>query len=158
MSAAGLPFARMSLAQQQGFITRALQFDSRPLQSLDELAGATLRVDYTQPGWYQWIKTGDFSARRWVVPVEPGRRVLIPPVRERTPEEALRAARRAFPPVTEAMLEYDRQSRPDVTAEQLLPQPGEIAPTELDLVIVYIPGTSNARPVFWVRPNQNLTA
>jgi RNA polymerase sigma-70 factor, ECF subfamily len=157
MSAEGLPFTKMSLAQQQGFLSRALQGD--PLQSLDELAGATLRVDYTQPGYYQWIRTGDFSARRWVVPVEPGpkgRRVLMPPVRERTPEEALQAARRAFPPVTEAMLEYHRTSMPDVTAEKLLPQPEQIAPTELDLVVIYIPGTSNAHVIRWVRPHQNL--
>jgi hypothetical protein len=155
LSAAGLPFTKMSLSQQQGFLARALK--GRPLRSLEELEGATLRVDYTQPGWHQWPKPGDFSARRWVIPVEPGPkgwRELMPPVRERTPEEALRAARRAFPSVSATLVEYYRQSMADVTAEKLLPQPEQIAPTELDLVIVYIPGTSNAHLVRWVRATQ----
>src|SRR5205823_3500055 len=55
-SATGLSFTKMTLAQQQGFLTRALQGDETPLQSLEELAGATLRVAYTRPGGYQWIK------------------------------------------------------------------------------------------------------
>jgi hypothetical protein len=159
MSAAGLPFTRMSLAQQQKFITFALS--GQPLQSLDELAGATLRVDYTQPGWYQWLKPGDFRSQRWAVTVDPGekgRRVLMPPVRERTREAALEAARRLFPPVTEAMLEAWRPYAPDITAEKLLPQPDQIAPSELDLVIVYIPGTSTAHRVQWWRPGQQLSA
>ena len=98
-SPVGLPFRQMSLAQQQGFLARAL--GEAPLRSLDELEGATLRVDYTQPGWFQWQQPGGFDASRWVVRVgsEPdGRRVLMPPIRERTREAALQAARRAFPP------------------------------------------------------------
>jgi hypothetical protein len=161
MSAAGLPFTRMSLGQQQqGFLAGAL-FGGRTLQSLDDLAGATLRVDYSQPGWYQWLKPGDVSPGRWAVSLEPGpkgRRALMPPVRERTPEAALRAARRAFPSVTDAMLAAHYPDRPDVTAEKLLPQPEQIAPTELDLVIVYIPGTTNAHPVRWWRVNQQLSS
>ena len=35
-------------------------------------------------------------------------------------------------------MEYYRQSVADVTAEKLLPQPEQIAPTQLDLVIVYL--------------------
>jgi RNA polymerase sigma-70 factor, ECF subfamily len=145
MSAEGLPLKKMTLAQQQGFITRAFLFDNRPLHSLEELQGATLRVDLTQPGWYQWIRTGDLSARRWAVSLGPGpdgRRVVMPPVRERTREAALQTARRLFPPVTDA---------------ELIPQPEQIAPTEQDLVIVYIPGISNARSVLWIRVNQQLT-
>jgi hypothetical protein len=155
MSAAGLPFTKMSLAQQQAFLTRALQGDDKPLQSLDELAGATLRVDYTLPGWYQWIKVGELRAVRWAVAVGQGKRVLMPPVRERTPEAALRTARQLFPPVTEAMIEAWRPYWPDVTAEKLLPQPEQIAPTELDLVIVYIPSLATAHSIRWVRPSQN---
>jgi RNA polymerase sigma-70 factor, ECF subfamily len=97
-SAEGLPFGKMSLAQQQGFLSHAVKGD--PLRSFDELAGATLRVDYTQPGAFQWHKPGGFTPTRWVVRAEPGptgRRVLMPPIRERTPEAALAAARRAFP-------------------------------------------------------------
>src|SRR5436305_6701909 len=51
-SPAGLPFTKMTLAQQQGFLARALPAQSAGLQSLAELAGAAVRVDYTQPGWY----------------------------------------------------------------------------------------------------------
>jgi hypothetical protein len=158
MSAAGLPFTRMSLAQQQKFIAFALS--GQPLESLDDLAGATLRVDYTQPGWYQWFKPGDLRSQRWAVAVDPGekgRRVLMPPVRERTREAALEAARRLFPPVTDAMLEAWRRVAPDITAEKLLPQPDQIAPSELDLVIVYIPGSSTTHTIRWGRPGQQLS-
>jgi hypothetical protein len=157
MSAAGLPFTKMSLAQQQKFIAFALS--GEPLQSLEDLAGATLRVDYTQPGWYQWLTPGDFTSRRWVVSLEPGpkgRRALLPSVRERTPEAALQAARRMFPSVTNAMVDAHRRYGPEMTAEKLIPQAEQIAPTHLDLVIVYIPGTSNAHPVRWVRVDQEL--
>ena len=155
LSAAGLPFTKMTLAQQQGFLTFALQGDETPLRSLEELAGATLRVDYTMPGWYQWIKVGELRAVRWAVAVDQGRRVLMPPVRERTPEAALRTARKLFPPVTEAMLQAWRRYWPDVSAEMIVPQPEEIAPTELDLVIVYIPSLSTAHSIRWVRTNQS---
>jgi hypothetical protein len=157
MSGTGLSFLRMSLDQQRQFI--ALTLAGEPLQSLDDLAGAMLRVDYTQPGWYQWLAPDDFTARRWVIPLEPGpkgRRVLIPSVRERTPEAALRTARNVFPPTTDAMLEAHRRYGAGVTAALLLPQPEQIVPTELDLVIVYIPSTTNARPVRWVRMGQEL--
>jgi RNA polymerase sigma-70 factor (ECF subfamily) len=155
MSAEGLPFGKMNLAQQQGFLSYAIKGD--PLRSFDELAGATLRVDYTQPGAFQWQKTGGFTPTRWVVRVEPGpagRRVLIPPIRERTREAALAAARRAFPPITPALLAAFRQSDPTLDADQILPQPGQIFPTELDLVVVYIPGTATERGIRWFRRGQ----
>jgi hypothetical protein len=91
-----------------------------------------------------------------VDPGEKGRRVLMPPVRERTREAALETARRLFPPVTDAMLEAWRPYAPDITAEKFIPQPDQIAPSELDLVIVYIPGSSTAHEVRWFRPNQQL--
>jgi hypothetical protein len=155
LTAEGLPFDKMSLAQQQGFLARAVK--GEPLRSFDELAGATLRVDYTQPGAFQWHKPGGFTPTRWVVRVEPGltgRRVLIPPIRERTPEAALAAARRAFPEITPALLATFRQGDPTLDADQILPQPGQIFPTELDLVIVYIPGTATARGFRWFRRGQ----
>jgi hypothetical protein len=155
LSAEGLPFGRMSLAQQQRFLSFAIKGD--PLRSFDELAGATLRVDYTQPGAFQWHKPGEFTPTRWVVRVEPGptgRRVLIPPIRERTPEAALAAARRAFPPITPELLAAFRQSDPTLDADQIVPQPGQICPTELDLVVVYIPGTATARHFRWFRRGQ----
>jgi hypothetical protein len=159
MSAAGLEFGKMTLAQQQGFLSRALQYDTTPLRSLEELAGATLRVDYTQPGWFQWLQPGSFDASRWVVTVDPGlpgRRVLIPPVREKTRDAALQAARRAFPAVTPEMLQAARQDNPQLDAAQLVPQPNQIYPTELDLIIVYIPGLTKERTIRWVRTRQDL--
>jgi hypothetical protein len=81
----------------------------------------------------------------------------MPPVRERTREAALREARRLFPPVTDAMLQAYRRDLPDLTADQLVPQEAQIVPTELDLVIVYIPGTSSGAPsIHWVRASQDL--
>src|SRR5260370_42499353 len=70
MSSSGLPLTRMSLAQQQQFLSLALVPDGEPLQSLEELAGATLRGDYSLPGWFQW---GDPGRRvTWVMGVVPG--------------------------------------------------------------------------------------
>src|SRR5206468_1488276 len=90
MSPQGLPFTRMSLAQQQQFIAVSLPADGEGLQSLDELAGATLRVDYQQPGWYEWRPR---SWYRWVIPTADGKRVPRRLLRERTREAALQAAR-----------------------------------------------------------------
>jgi hypothetical protein len=89
---AGLPFSRMTLAQQQGYIARA--FHSRMQPRLDALAGATLHVDYTLPG-----------AFRWALPWSPWR---PSPVRERTREAALLAARRIDPKATDAQIEPTR--------------------------------------------------
>jgi hypothetical protein len=155
----GLPFGRMSLAQQLGFLSRALG-SGKPLRSFDELSGATLRVDYTKPGAFQWQQPGGFDVNRWAVRVAPGaagRRVLMPPIREKTREAALAAARRAFPEVTPALLAARRESDPAVQPEQILPQLEQIFPTELDLVIVYSPGTQNDRGIRWVRTRQDLS-
>ena len=38
-----------------------------PLQSLDELEGAALRVDYTVPGSFEWRTQGP-AWLQWVVP------------------------------------------------------------------------------------------
>jgi hypothetical protein len=156
-SPAGLPFSQMSLAQQQWFLSHAL--GDAPLRSFEELAGATLRVDYTRPGWFQWHRPGGFEGTRWIVTTEPGppcRRVLMPPVRERTREAALAAARRAFPPVTEAMVQAARKRDEEIDAARMIPQSEQIYPTELDLVIVYIPGTATDHPISVVRVTQGL--
>ena len=58
MSADGLAFTRMSLPQQQRYIALALRFDDQPLQSLEELNGAIMRVVYTHPGGYEWLPPG----------------------------------------------------------------------------------------------------
>src|SRR5207247_1238721 len=103
LTPAGLSFARMSLAQQQQFMAAALEFGS-PLQSLDELAGATLRVNYTQPGWFEWRPPGNWWWR-YVVALERGKRVPLPRIRERTREAALQALRRVDPQIRDAILQ-----------------------------------------------------
>jgi RNA polymerase sigma-70 factor, ECF subfamily len=152
MSEAGLPFAKMSLSQQQQFLSLAFLSDAEPLQSLEELAGATLRVDYSLPGGFQWGDPGMFhSWVMWVVPVEPGpqgRRVLRPIIRERTREAALQALRRLDPLIREAAFQTVRESlnRQDQTARAASLE-AQIFPTELRLTFIYIPSASNARRI-----------
>jgi hypothetical protein len=127
MAGTGLAFTRMSLGQQQGFLQNCLGSGGEGLQSLEELVGATLRVDYTVPGWFEW-RVPDPDWLQWVMPVEPGRqgsRAVRPPARERTQEAALQAARRVDPQVDEA----------------------QIVPTTLKCTIIYIPGVSNTRAI-----------
>jgi hypothetical protein len=127
MSSTGLPFTRMSLAQQQKFLAFALSPNDPPLQSLEELAGAVLLVDYTVPGWFE-PRLPNPGWRRWLAPGVPGRqgtRAVRPPVRERTREAALQAARRLDPEVQEA----------------------QIVATTLNCTIIYVPGSSNSRPI-----------
>jgi hypothetical protein len=107
----GLAFTRMSLAQQQQFISLMIGSRTDAFQSLEELAGAALRVAYTQPGGFEWPGLGPAP----VLAFRPS------PVRERTREAALAAARRLDPQV----------------------EPAQIVPTELALTILY---TCNPRP------------
>jgi hypothetical protein len=121
----GLPFTRMPLAQQQRFIGLALSPHEPPLQSLEDLAAATLRVDYTLPGGFEWRVP---SGNRWVIPITPGRegtRAVRPPARGKTRETALQAARRIDPQADDS----------------------QIVPTALGCTILYIPGASNARDI-----------
>jgi hypothetical protein len=141
MTAEGLPFTRMSLAQQQQFLSHGV---NQTLESLDELAGAVLRVDYTHPGEFQWLSP--WRPLRWIRPVEPGpqgRRALMPPIRARTREAALQAAHQLEPQLREALLKqchYYKQSEEEILGSL---QKAEVVPTRLDLVIAYIPGTAN---------------
>jgi Putative zinc-finger len=148
MTSAGLPFARMTLAQQQEFIDRTvgsraiLIQEGEGLQSLEDLAGATLRVDYSQPGWYEWRPPGD--ALRWVVPLGPppdGRWLLTPVVRERTREAVLQALRRGDPQIREAVwkavLRAVPGNEPSPPSEE-----AQIAPSKLELTTLYVPGTT----------------
>jgi hypothetical protein len=150
MGATGLPFTRMSLAQQQRFITLALQYEDRPLETLEELSGATLRVDYTQPGGFEWQMPGPPWCR-FVVPMETGRqgrRLVMAPVRDRTREGTLALAQRLDPQIREAILTAARRRRDaEVDAAQMDPQPGQIVPTKLDLRVIYIPGLSNRHSI-----------
>jgi hypothetical protein len=141
-SATGIAFTRMSLAQQQRFISVALGSQPGQLQSLEELAGAALYVEYTQPEGFQWQMAagagGAGSARGGPDPgrfdtasVRAGSRapgsspawrsfIGLPVVRERTREAALQAARRIEPQVSE----------------------GQLVPAELALTAVYIRSSS----------------
>ena len=109
MSPTGLAFTRMSLAQQQQFMPLALGSAADQLHSLEELAGAALRVAYTQPGSFEWQVPQEVSELPGHEPIE------LPPVRERTQAAALQAVRWIYPRVQEA----------------------QIVPTELALTVLY---------------------
>jgi hypothetical protein len=146
-SATGLTLAEMTLAQQQRFMVIALEWDDHPLQSLDELAGAALRVEYTVPGWFQWHPPGE-DWLRWVIPIEPGRdgrRALMPPVRERSREATLEAARQLFPSIRDRLLRAMGHGDARIDETQVIPGESQIVPTELDLIMVHIPGAANGR-------------
>jgi hypothetical protein len=148
MSPAGLAFARMPLAQQQRFIAIAHEWDEKPLQSLEELEGAVLRVDYTQPGWYEWRVPG--AGADWlqlVMPAGPGRRAPRPALRARTRQAVLQTARQLDSQLQEAMLQVARRLKPDLDAAQMAAQEAQVVPTELNLTFLYMPGGSHARVI-----------
>jgi RNA polymerase sigma factor (sigma-70 family) len=152
MSGTGLVFTRMSLAQQQGFLSLATLPDAEPLQSLVEFEGAVLRVDYSLPGWFQWGDPGMYhSWPGWVVPVEPGpqgRRVLRPIIRERTREAVLQALSRLNPEVRDAAVQTVRQTLNAAgEAASRVPLEAQVYPTVLRLTFIYVPGSSNARRI-----------
>jgi hypothetical protein len=154
MSEAGLPFAKMSLAQQQGFLAQVfppvwpftgmvMQY-SVTLGSLDDLSGATLRVDYSQPGWSEWRPPGPLSLR-WLVPVDPGaegRVVPRPRVRERTREAALAALRQVDPQIRAAVQAAAGRDDPRLL-QNPPPDEAQIVPTDLNLWTIYLPDTHN---------------
>jgi hypothetical protein len=150
---AGLLFTRMPLGQQQRFIALALGSGGDGLQSLEELAGSALRVEYTRPGGFQWGEAGHPGQghyTRWVIPLEPGpqgRRVLRPIVQERTREAAVQAVRRIDPGLREALLEAVRRADPRLEASSFVVEEAQIYPTRLDLCFVYMPGATNARGI-----------
>jgi hypothetical protein len=154
MSATGLLFSKMSLAQQQRYL--ALGLTGGPLETLDDLTGATLRVEYTQRGWFQWGECGWSSQyTRWVVPLEftpRGRRVPRPPVRERTREATLEAVRRVDPSLRKALLDAACRADSRLPAEPHVVEEDQIVSTRLDLAFVYIPGSTNARALFEFHP------
>ena len=148
---AGLAFSRMSLAQQQRYIALALETTGQPLQSPEELTGATLRAEYTQPGGFQWgdpHHPGRGYYTRWVVPLEVtprGRRVPRPSIHERTREAALLAVRRIDPQLRQALLQAARRANPRLDDSPRVAEDDQIFPTQLDLAIIYILGATNVR-------------
>jgi hypothetical protein len=119
LSPAGLPFRHMLLSQQQQFITLAFGADASKLRSLDELAQATVRIDYSLPGAFEWRRPQAPTAPFGPPSFQP------PPVRQRTREAALEAAQRLDATVTDT----------------------QIVPTEMRMTIEYSPGPdSRYRP------------
>lgn len=149
MSPTGLPFTKLSLAQQQRYMEIGMRYQNEPLHSLNELEGAVVRVEYTQPGEYVWVPPGP-NWYRWVVPLVPGeqgRRAVLPSCRGRTPAEAREAARRLDPRLLEAILPEARRLRPEVQTPAAVVDAGEVAATRLDLIVVFIPGLTNRRNI-----------
>jgi hypothetical protein len=95
LSPGGLAFARMTLGQQQRFITLPLAGYIELMGSLEDVVGSTLRVGYTQPG--------GFGPRPFDGPWKEGAFALAL-VRERTRAAALQAARRIDPEVDESRI------------------------------------------------------
>jgi hypothetical protein len=85
-TAAGLPFMQMSLPQQQQFLALAVEKDDLQKLRLADLGAASLGVQYTPPGDFQWVRSPASGS-----PPAPS------PVHERTREAALAAARRIDP-------------------------------------------------------------
>jgi hypothetical protein len=123
ISAGGLPFSHLTLAQQQEFLRVAVDTQADPPPSLQELSEATLRVVYTQPGGFEWPGKG-----RWaVLQFRPS------PVQAGTREAAFQAARRLDPSVdpgqilpTELAVTmlYTCGARPDAYVSVLRTTPG----------------------------------
>jgi hypothetical protein len=156
LSSTGLPFTGMSLSQQQEFIAHALLPGAEPLGSVDELAGAALRVEYSQPGRFEWRVPGP-PWLQWVAPLEPGRqsqRVLRPVVQEPTWGAALQKLRRVDPQIREAVLQAAGRADPRI-AQAPPAEEAQIAPTQRSLVIIYVPGGSNARPLHVITDDGN---
>jgi hypothetical protein len=117
----GLPFGQMTLAQQQGFLALAFGSGAEPVEPFaalaplraEDLAGASMRVDYTTPGSFEWVSPLALAEESPF-----GAELLLPRVRERTPEAALQAARRTDPRAT----------------------PQQVAASRLVLTILYLPG------------------
>jgi len=94
-----------ALVGRELLISLGVGVGGAPVKSLDELAGSTLRVDYTQPGWFAWKVPGPYWSQ-WVARLEPGpmgRRMPRPAVRERTREGALAVLRRLDPQLRETV-------------------------------------------------------
>jgi RNA polymerase sigma factor (sigma-70 family) len=152
MSTEGIPFIRMSLAQQQQFFA----FYEKDIPSLQDLQGATLRIDYSQPGGFQWGDPDvDRIWARWVVIVEDGpegRWVPRPSVRERTREAVMQAVLRLDPKIRERAVHTVRSQRPTPEPDPT-PLEAQIFPTKLSLTFLYFPAASNALCPLIVHPN-----
>jgi hypothetical protein len=98
--APGLRFPELSLAQQQRFISMATDSDPDAIDSLSEMETATVQVDYSLPGGFEWN-----APEKREGPPEP-----LAPVRAVTREGALAAARRIDPQADPAQIQPTRLS------------------------------------------------
>jgi hypothetical protein len=154
----GLLFSKMSLAQQQAFFNRRVTGQAE-IRSLEELAGSALRIEYTQPGWFEWAPPQN-QTLRWAVRSGPGRAgtwLHVPAVRERTREAAVQALHRIDPQIRAAvratvLAEAGRAVVPSTIA--LPPEEEQIAPAQLNLATIYIPGSAKARLIYWAKGEQ----
>jgi hypothetical protein len=157
----GLLFTKMTLAQQRAFFSRHMPGQPE-LHSLEELAGTTLRVDYAQPGWFEWVPAENPSLR-WAVRSTPGRDgkwLPVPVVRERTREAALQALRRLDPQIRAAMRAVAQAlvDRGVITSTAALrAEEEQIAPTRLELTTIYIPGSAKDPLSFWQKGHQEFS-
>jgi RNA polymerase sigma-70 factor, ECF subfamily len=148
MSPAGLPFIKMPRAQQQAYLARVFArevWGTEQLESLEDLAGAVVRIDYSQPGWYEWQPPGPYWLR-WVVPYAKGpegKRAFHARVRERTREAALAALRQVDPEIREAVWQAAVRANPRLEGTAPPPDEEQIMPTRLDLATIYMPDTAN---------------
>ena len=126
---------------------------------MEQLSGAALRVDYTQPGWFEW-QPPENQTLRWAVRSTPGREgewLPVPAVRDRTREAALQALRRVDPQIraavrAAALAQVGRAVVPSaITAP---PEDEQIVPAQLNLATIYIPGTAKDRLIYWARDEQ----
>jgi RNA polymerase sigma-70 factor, ECF subfamily len=111
----GLRYPELTLAQQQRFFAMATDSDFNAVDSLEEMETATMQVDYSLPGGFEW-KTPEKDG-----PPEP-----LAPVRAATREAALAAARRVDPqadatqiqPTQLAFVLYYRWGTPQVNGHR----------------------------------------
>jgi hypothetical protein len=125
----GLLLSQMTLAQQHEFIALACGRGGEQIR-LEDLAGATMRVDLSLPGSYEWRPVRERGA-----PFTAD--LLLPRVRERTREGALQAARRIDPGITDARIV---PSEPAITI-LYIPKPG--SPLTTAGVRAGVTGTEN---------------
>jgi RNA polymerase sigma-70 factor, ECF subfamily len=149
MSAAGLSFSQMTLAQQQQFLSFAVH--GAPLQTLQELDGAVLRIEYTQPGSFQWGEPGwQGYSTRWAIRLGPGRedrRVPRPFLVARTRQELLTAVRQIDAGLREALFQAARRDIPQGPDTLATFEEQQVFPTRRDLTFIYIPSATNARSI-----------
>jgi anti-sigma factor RsiW len=147
MSPAGLAFTRMSLAQQQQFLALGMGPNANP--SLDELAGASLHVEYLQPGAFRWTPTESAE------PAGSGPRAKTfgarGPGRSGAPSSGVRLlesqalqgsnAWRWLPGLSPVMAPTRQAAL--LAARRLDPQaqPSQIMPTDLAVTLVYVWGS-----------------